>query len=74
MILHFDNKGRYRGYSTTALEFLAAIFFVPIILLMALFLPITAGVLAWICYDRKQYIWMAISLICIPLWVIKVFF
>ena len=74
MILHFDNKGRYRGYSTTALEFLAAIFFVPIILLMALFLPITAGVLAWIFYDRKQYIGMAISLLCIPLWVIKVFF
>lgn len=74
MILHFDNKGRYRGYSTTALEFLAAIFFVPIILLMALFLPITAGVLAWICYDRKMYVAMAIALICIPLWVIKIFF
>lgn len=74
MILHFDNKGRYRGYSTTALEFLAAIFFVPIVLLMGLFLPITAGVLAWICYDRKMYVAMAIALICIPLWVIKVFF
>ena len=74
MILHFDNKGKYRGYSTTALEFLAAIFFVPIVLLMGLFLPITAGVLALICYDRKMYVGMAISLICIPLWIIYVFF
>lgn len=74
MILHFDNKGKYRGYSTTALEFLAAIFFVPILLLMGLFYPITAGIFAYYCYTKKMYVAMAICLICIPLWIIYVFF